>query len=92
MKKLLVAGVAGLMLLAGAGSQMATAAAWRAPERMHYADRGHFVDRGHYVDRGHFVDHGRYVERDRFVARPAYRSVYAEPRYCATPVVRNYCW
>jgi hypothetical protein len=36
MKKLLVAGVAGLMLMAVAGTQTATAAGWRGAYRDHF--------------------------------------------------------
>lgn len=39
MRKLLVASVAGLMLMAAAGAQTAMAAPWRAPYRGHYAAR-----------------------------------------------------
>jgi hypothetical protein len=42
MKKLLVAGVAGLMLMAAAGAQTAMAAPWRG------GYRGHFVGRPAY--------------------------------------------
>jgi hypothetical protein len=39
MKKLLVAGVAGLMLMAAAGTQTATAAPWRGGYRGHFEGR-----------------------------------------------------
>jgi hypothetical protein len=39
MKKLLVAGVAGLMLMVAAGTQTAMAAPWRGAYRGHYAGR-----------------------------------------------------
>ncbi|HEV7999059.1 MAG TPA: hypothetical protein VGP63_04205 [Planctomycetaceae bacterium] len=39
MRKLLVAGVAGLMLMAAAGAQTAMAAPWRASYRGHYVSR-----------------------------------------------------
>jgi hypothetical protein len=39
MKKLLVAGVAGLMLMAAAGTQTAMAAPWRGAYRGHYVSR-----------------------------------------------------
>jgi hypothetical protein len=39
MKKLLVAGVAGLMLMAAAGTQTAMAAPWRGAYRGHVAGR-----------------------------------------------------
>jgi hypothetical protein len=39
MKKWLVGGVAGLMLMAAAGTQTAMAAPWRAPYRGHFVGR-----------------------------------------------------
>jgi hypothetical protein len=65
MKKLLVAGVAGLMLMAAAGAQTATAAPWRGAYRRHYVGHAErFVGRSAY----------RTVYRPHVYRGPVYRD------------------